>query len=257
MISAELAAFAEDPGAYAEIGTDEERVLTDEVCVTFSPGEHYWSTSVERVRFEAIAEGLSGVRDLMRARGRSQAAWALGPSASHLLEPLIGLGLESESDEGSAVLVLDEPPRVRPSAFEVIVTETFEEHLASIEISAQGFGYSQHDAEDERRRARETFESERAGGDTARMIAYDGGRPVATGRAWFSPFGLYLGGGATLPGDRSRGAMSALIASAWGQAALRGTPALVMHAGPMAAPALQRLGARNLGTIRHLIDRNA
>ncbi|MGZ8578560.1 MAG: GNAT family N-acetyltransferase, partial [Actinomycetota bacterium] len=129
------------------------------------------------------------------------------------------------------------------------------EHVASIEVTIEGFGFPEADADDERRRAGATFEEERTGGHTTRLLALDDGVPVATGRAWFSPTGVYLGGGATIPSHRRRGAMSALVGAAWEQAADRGTPALVTHGGSMAAPALERLGFRAHGEVRHAIDR--
>lgn len=256
----QLIAFAEDPGASVAIGPDEERILTDRYCVTFSPGEHFWSTSVERLRFGAnkVESGVVEIHNLMAARGREAASWRVGPSATPqgLHELLMGLGMESESDESSVmILLLTEQPDVVSSSFDVRPMSTYEEHLASVEIVIEAFEFPEADAEDERRRARTTFETERAGGHTVRLVAFDGDRAVATGRAWFSPFGLYLGGGGTLPSDRARGAMSTLVARAWDEAVRRRTPALVTHGGRMAASGLEKLGFRPQGRVRHLVDR--
>jgi hypothetical protein len=90
---------------------------------------------------------------------------------------------------------------------------------------------------------------------TQTMPGEPGDRPVAAGRAWFSPFGLYLGGGATLPSERRRGAMGALVARAWEEAVDRGTPTLVPLGGAMAAASLQRIGFRVVGRVWHLVDR--
>ncbi len=193
----------------------------------------------------------------MSDRGRNAAAWRVGPSATPqgVHDLLVGLGMEPESDVGSMVLLLTEQPDVVPSSFDVRLVSTYEEHLASVEVGIEAFEFPEPDAEDERRRARSTFETERDAGHTVRLVAFDGGRPVATGRAWFAPLGLYLGGGGTLPSDRRRGAMSTLIARAWEESVLRGTPALVTHAGPMAASALEKIGFRSYGQARHLVDR--
>jgi hypothetical protein len=86
--------------------------------------------------------------------------------------------------------------------FEVRVVRTYEDHQASIEVASEAFELSPEDADDERRRARETFEAEQAGGHTGRLLALDGGRAVATGQAWFAPQVIYLGGGATIPSYR-------------------------------------------------------
>ena len=133
-----LLSFAEDPGAFVAIGPDEERILGDRYCVTFSPGGHFWSTSVERLRFWAdeVEAGVAEIRDLMTARGRKAAAWRVGPSSTPqgLHDLLLGLGMESESDESSVILVLTEPPRVTPSPFDVRLVSTYKEHLAAIEV---------------------------------------------------------------------------------------------------------------------------
>jgi predicted GNAT family acetyltransferase len=86
------------------------------------------------------------------------------------------------------------------------------------------------------------------------MASVDGA-PVASAHATYSPHGAYVGGVATVPAARGRGAMSAVIAAAWADAVRRGTPALVCFAGSMSAPTLQRLGFRAHGRAEHLIDR--
>jgi hypothetical protein len=259
MDTAELLAFAEDPGAYVAIGRDEERIRTARAVVTFEPGDHFWSTSVTRVRFADgdVAAEVSELRSLMRSRGRRAATWAIGPSATpgDVLVQLIGLGLERESATASSILVLTDEPNVRSSAFEVRPVTTFEDHVAAIRVANEGFSFSAHDADDELHRARETFEAERAGEHTARLLALDHGRPVATGRAWFAVQGVYLGGGTTIPSHRQRGAMGSLVRAAWIDAVRRRTPALVTSGGDMSTPPLKRLGFRTLGQIERLIDR--
>ena len=258
-LSGDLRAFAEDPGAFVAIGPDEERILTNRYSVTFTPGEHFWSVSVQRLRFgvDDVAGGVAEIRGLVADRGRNAAAWTVGPSATPdgLLELLLAMGMRSESDAGSLMLVLSEPPQVQASPFEVRLVTSYADHLAAIEVANQGFAFPGEDALDERRRARASFQSERAGGHSVRLLAVDGDRPVAAGRAWFSPVGLYLGGGATLPLERRRGAMGAVVARAWVEAVDRGTPTLVTLGGAMAGAGLQRIGFRAVGRVWHLVDR--
>jgi hypothetical protein len=255
----DLRAFAEDPGAFIAIGPDEERILTDRYSATFMPGEHFWSASVQRLRFgvDDVAGGVAEIRGLVADRGRTAAAWTVGPSATPdgLRELLLAMGMKSESDAGSLILVLTEPPQVQEAPFEVPLVTSYEDHLAAIEVANQGFAFPSEDALDERQRARASFQSERAGGHSVRLLAVDGGRPVAAGRAWFSPVGLYLGGGATVPSERRRGAMTALAARAWEVAVDRGTPTLVALGGAMSAAGLQRIGFRAVGRVWHLVDR--
>ena len=75
-----------------------------------------------------------------------------------------------------------------------------------------------------RRRAPETVASGQAGGISAGLVAFDGNRPVITGRAVFSRFGLSLVGAASLPSDRRLGTMIAVVARAWEEALRRQTP---------------------------------
>jgi hypothetical protein len=258
-LSGDLRAFAEDPGAFVAIGPDEERILTDRYSVTFTPGVHFWSASVQRLRFgvDDVAAQVTEIRGLVADRGRTAAAWTVGPSATPdgLWELLVAMGMKSESDEGSLILVLTEPPRVQPSPLEVRLVTSYADHLAAIEVANQGFAFPSGDALDERRRARASFQSERAGGHSVRLLVVDGDRPVAVGRAWFSLLGLYLGGGATIPSERRRGAMGALVARAWEEAVDRGSPALVTLGGAMAGAGLQRIGFRAVGRVWHLVDR--
>ena len=252
-------AFAEDATAFLALLPGDERILTPAYSVLFTPGAQYWSTIVERLRLAAddVESGVSDIRELMLSRGRTAAVWRVGPSATPkgLVERLLAMGMESESEEDTVILVLAEPPRATPSSFDVRLVTAFEEHLAAIEVANRGFEFPAGDAADELRRAGDTFESERAGRSSARLVAFDGDRPVATGRAFFSPFGLYLVGGATLPSDRRRGAMTAIVARAWEEAARRETPALATLGGKMAAPTLQKIGFVPIGRVRHLIDR--
>ena len=252
--------FARDPLAYLVPGPDEERIDDARFVLTFSPGRHVWSTSVGRPRLADadVAPTWEEIRARMRERGRSSSVWVVGDEATPpgLVAQLQGLGLEHTGT--SDALLLEGPPRRgSATAFEVRPVASLEELRASIEITVAAFDWPVEDAEDERARAEDTFRVERTGGDSTRLLALDAGRPVATGQAWFSPLGLYLGGGATLPTERGRGAMTSLLGAAWDAAVTRGTPALVTHGGEMSSPILLKLGFRRVGRVTHLVDRIA
>lgn len=244
--------------AFLPPGVDEERIEDPRFIVTFSPGAHDWSVAVGRLRcdpFEVVAM-VDEVRALLRARGRDAAVWSVGGSAtpSDLADRLIDLGLDREGT--SDVLAIDRPPARRfASGFDIRGVRSLEDLRIWIDVSAEAFGWSEHDAWDERMRAADTLEADCAEASTSRLIALDAGRPVAVARASPSPWGLYLGGVATLPSDRRRGAMTALLAAAWDEAVRRGTPALVAYGGPMSAPILAALGFEKIGEMVHLIDR--
>jgi GNAT superfamily N-acetyltransferase len=258
MTTADVLAFAEDARALVALGPDEERLDLGSAVITCSPGAHYWSTGVARVRFgDGVRSELDRVRAAIRERDRHAAAWTLGDSATPagVVDRLAAHGLEEEAGGGSLVMVVDAPPARRATPFRVVRVTTADELRAAVEIASAGFGHAPEDAEDERRRAGETFEREREGEHTVRLLAFDGDEPVATGQAWIGPGGLYLGNGATLAHYRRRGAMSALVAAAWDAAVERGTPALVGYGNAMSAPMLEGLGFHAVGRVRHLVDR--
>ena len=253
-----LRSFAEDPMAHVPVGPDQERIEDPRFIVTFAPGAHFWSVSLGRLRFDAdeVGPGVAEVRALIAARGRHASVWSVGGSSTpaDLSARLIGLGMEQEGT--SDVLVLTRPPARGPAAFEVREVRSLQDLQAWIEVSALAFGWPEEDTLDERARAQDTWRAERGNSAAARLLAFDDGRPIAVGRAERSPQGLFLGGGATLPSDRRRGAMTALLAAAWDDAVGRGTPALVTYGGAMSAPVLAGLGFEKIGEMAHLIDRS-
>jgi hypothetical protein len=108
---------------------------------------------------------------------------------------------------------------------------SYVDHLAAIEVGNQGFAFSSADALNERRRARASFQSERVGRHSVWLLALDGGRPVATDGRGSRRWARTWVAGPTIPTDRRRGAMSALVARAWEEAVHRGMPALVTLGG--------------------------
>ncbi len=86
------------------------------------------------------------------------------------------------------------------------------------------------------------------------FLAFVDGTPVAAGYASYTPLGLLLFGGATLPSARGRGAYRALVAARAREAVERGTPVLVTHAGQMSRPILERLGFTPVARIDRLLD---
>jgi hypothetical protein len=85
-LSGDLRAFAEDPGAFVAIGPDEERIRTDRYSVTFTPGEHFWSASVQRLRFgvDDVAGGVAEIRGLVADRGATPPPGRLAPRPHRL-----------------------------------------------------------------------------------------------------------------------------------------------------------------------------
>jgi len=67
--------------------------------------------------------------------------------------------------------------------------------------------------------------------------------------------GVALYGGAVLPEARGHGVYRALVRARWEHAIGRGTPLLVVQAGPMSRPVLAGLGFEAHGEIELYCDR--
>ena len=120
--------------------------------------------------------------------------------------------------------------------------ESVDELLTARRIQHEAFGGNADEVGFEQAEA--DFATEGEIGST--FLAFVDGEPVAAGYASYTPLGLLLFGGATLPSARGRGAYRALVAARAREAADRGTPVLVTHAGQMsqADPRAPRLQAR-------------
>ena len=125
-----------------------------------------------------------------------------------------------------------------------------DELVAARRIQHESFG--EDPAQVSVEEARADFDVEGVVGST--FLAFVDERPAAAGYASYTPLGLLLFGGATLPSLRGRGAYRALVAARAREAAQRGTPVLVTHAGQMSRPILERLGFEPLARIDRLLD---
>src|SRR5207253_10441916 len=85
-------------------------------------------------------------------------------------------------------------------------------------------------------------------------LAFVDGDPVGTATVRVADAAAVLYAGSVLPHARGRGAYRALVRARWDDAAARGTPVLVTHAGSMSLPILRRLGFREIAKIRILLD---
>jgi GNAT superfamily N-acetyltransferase len=194
------------------------------------------------------------IRVLLRERGRGGAEWELGESCTpaDLVERLGALGILRDEDEPVAtgmVLVaggaLPEPAGsfARPVA-------SLDELVLARRIQQESFG----GAADEVGFDQAEADFAREGIDGSTFLGFVDGEAVAAAYASYTPLGLLLFGGATLPAQRGRGAYRALVAARAREAAARGTPVLVTHAGKMSRPILERLGFRAVARIDRLLD---
>lgn len=261
MITSMLAALAEDPDFFIEPPEGSHRVVDERFCLVIGPHRRW--AGVSRLRLPPRAEDLSStVAEIHEiASGIEQVVWNVGSSATPegLPDTLRQLGLhapEPPMDAVCAGMALDhEPPGV--DGVEVRRIQTFEEHLAGLDVMLAAAAWTERAASDERARAKETFERrQRRGG--YQWLAWVEGRAVSFGLADPTPAGLVLAGGSTLPEARGRGCYRALVRARWDEAVRLGTPGLAVQAQyGTSAPILRRLGFSEVAAIHTLQSRGS
>jgi GNAT superfamily N-acetyltransferase len=253
-----LASLAEDPEYFVTPPAGSRRVAEQPFCLTIGP--HGRWAGVCRLRLPAddavIADVVASIRRL--TEGIAPVIWNLGSSSTpdDLPRRLRDLGLRDPDpplDPVVSALTIDRPPPASPDV-EVAIVDSFEQHVAGLEIMLASDEWPERAAAAERARAREVFELRRQR-DAPQWLAMLDGRPVAYAAADVTPAGLFLSGGATLPEARGRGCYRALVRARWDDSARRGTPGLAVQAQHgSSAPILRRLGFVDVATVHTLQD---
>jgi GNAT superfamily N-acetyltransferase len=218
---------------------------------------------VERVRLAPgqVAEAVAEVRDLLRARGRTQAAWTVDAACTELYGQLVGLAMTPYTDPPleprCSCMALVQPPdwSVNPR---VIVREAtdLQDFLAVAELSASEFGISGADRDGFVQGLRVRYELHRQGRwHMSTYLAFIDGELVGEAQAAVTASGTNLSGSSVLRSARGQGVYRALVAARWNEAVERGRPALTVQASAMSRPILERLGFQTVGTQLLLRDR--
>jgi len=153
-----------------------------------------------------------------------------------------------DDDPHLVAVVCTSPPEPGPNAVEVRRVEGFEDFATALRIAHTAFGGTVDDD------PKSQYGLWRGDASQSRYIALVEGRAIASASATFTPHGVVLNAGATLPEARGLGAYRALVRARWDDAVGRGTPALITQAGRMSVPILERLGFFEVARITVLID---
>jgi hypothetical protein len=256
----EVLAVAETLNLCLPPAPDEQRVIDPRFAAFIGVRPGRQTNLVQRMRLMSaeVEPAVAEVRALFRAHGRNEITWEIGPSCTppDLADRLAALGMTPDEEPLVAGMVLEQ---------ELVVAETavvarpvtdlagFREHMI---ILRRCFGGGAPDPTDEEVLA----DFERRRGREPRMRRWLGwldGSAVAAADAILLDHAVVLVGGATLPEARGKGAYKALIAARFKEAVARGTPSLVVQAGSMSRPILERLGFETVATVRVLVDRFA
>jgi GNAT superfamily N-acetyltransferase len=241
------AELAENTAAYVLPRPRYPMVVTDDY--TYIAGPHdAWVLDIRSANVE-------WARSESRGRGLSVVKWWVGWSAApSLVDELLAQGLVLDDEPLLAGLTsVSEPPDA--PHIEVRPIETAEQYLEAIAVDWEVWQLSEEKRAERRVTEVERFDEDDALGVAHHWAAFEDGQAVGFGRALDLEDGVALMGGAVLPEWRGRGVYRALVRARWDHAAARGTPLLVVQAGPMSAPVLDGLGFRRHGEIRLFADR--
>lgn len=230
-------------------------VLVDTAGISYPP-----ASGAHQLRFdsERVEERIEVVRAWFRDRGRDAFTWWVGPSATPagLEDRLRAAGAAPFADEPVVTsMVLTEPPP-EVEGIEVRRVERLDDFALAREMAWNVAGFTDEQLESARATLVTRWEERQSSGDAALYLAFLNGEPVASGDILFLPFAGFLSGATTLPEARGRGAFRALVRARWDEAVRRGTPALLVGAGKMSQPILERIGFAAVAETHVLVDRS-
>ena len=217
-----------------------------------------WPMAIQRVRLhhDEIDDAVEAARSLMRVTGTMSASWWLSEHSTpaRIEEELLGRGLRAvEGDHLIDGLALTQPPPPGPPEIETRPIANAAEFVEALRAQYEAFNTPADRRRDEADLLEE-YEQVRDSDVSTLYAAWLDGHLVAAGRSFFSPRGVLLAGGSTVPWARGRGAYRALVRARWDDAVIRGTPALAVQAGAMSAPILYGLGFEKVCQFRRMHD---
>jgi hypothetical protein len=254
----DILAIAETLNLCLPPAPDEERVIGPRWAAFVGKMPTRYHNLVQRFRLapDEVEPAVAELRALFRARGRHEVTWEVGPSSTpaDLFERLLALGMTPDDEPEVAGMVLREPLPDTSTEVTVAPVTDFAGFFDHMRILRRCFGGGAPDPTEEE--AAQDF-ARRQGREPRlrRWLAYDEGRAIAAADALLLEDAVVLSGGATLPEARGKGAYRALLSARWRAAVEHGTPVLVVQAGKMSRPILERLGFERVATVRVLVDR--
>jgi GNAT superfamily N-acetyltransferase len=239
--------LAENTGAYLLPRPSYETVVTDDYTYVAGPN-NAWVLEIREPNVE-------WAREESRRRGIPLVEWWVGWTApDSLADDLLGKGLTPDDEPVLTGMSCSTEPPAMPHV-DVRQIETLEQYLEAIAVDWEVWPLSEEERAKRRATEVDRFDAEHAAGTAHHWAAYDADRPIGFGRGVDMEAAVALMGGAVLPEARGRGMYRALVRARWDHAVARGTPLLVVQAGPMSAPVLDGLGFERHGQIRLFADK--
>jgi GNAT superfamily N-acetyltransferase len=252
--------FAEDPEAFiGEIPLPARRIATPSFTLVLSPSPTQSTVSCVATSAGELDDTIAEVRRLAREAGYTRTSWNIGPSArpEGLVKLMTDRGFIPATrpplEPELTAMALVRPPPPPPAGVEARLIRDLDEYRQALRIGIEAFGETEEDAAGWLAAAPELWKQQ-DGVHRFAHLAFVDGRPVGFAMAAVAPEGLLLGGSGVLASARGRGAYRALLSARWESAVALGTPVLVIQAGMMSRPILERCGFEQVCRIDVLED---
>jgi GNAT superfamily N-acetyltransferase len=223
--------------------------------LVYIPGPR--TANVHPRRLVGVETAVDWTRAESRRRAHREIEWWVGWTATpaDIARRLLACGLVPNEDSPSLTGMTCDAPPPAASDVEVRRVESANEYAAAVAVDWEVWRLDEEERAQRRELEIARFDATEASGVVHHFSAFLDGRRVGFGRAIDMDGGVALWGGAVLPDARRRGVYRGLVRARWDHAVTRGTPLLVVQAGPMSAPLLEGLGFRRHGEVRLFVDR--
>ena len=221
-----------------------------------------WPTqsSVSEIRStdDELDETIEHARRLITENGHTRATWTVGPSCRPvgLAERLGARGFLPAMpplEPSLTAMALATLPPAPPDGVEAKLVTNFDEYVLAFQIAIAAFAVPE-DVAAKQLAALPDMWARYDGTNTFAHLAFIDGEAIGSSFTLAGTIGLVLNGSSALPKARGRGAYRALVAARWARAVELEKPALVVQAGSMSAPILERCGFRPICTLNLLDD---
>jgi len=247
LLPEQIRRFAEEPDEFVpDPAPPARRIRTPSFVLMLTAASTMSTVSQIRTSEDELEETIEHTRRLAMQSGYKRLTWFVGPSCTPaaLAELLRERGFAPATpplELSLTAMALVKPPTSPPDGIEVRLVADFDEYETAYRIVFDVFNVSE---EMKARMQAALPELWRHSDFVNRFthLALVEGKPVGFSFTVVGTIGLVLNGSGVLPEARGRGVYRALVAARWAEAVKREKPALVIQAGSMSGPILERCG---------------
>jgi GNAT superfamily N-acetyltransferase len=257
-----LQELAEEPDHYlSDMPPPAQRIIRPGFTIILSPSPSQSATSRLRTTADGLDDTIAEIRQELREAGYTRNVWHVGPSCrpQGLSRALRARGFVPATrpphEPASTAMALATAPAISSASagIEARLVRNVDEYREVMRIAMAAFNESPEDAAAWYEAVPKLWGAH-DGVNRYTHMAFLDGKPVGFGFATTCRNGVLLGGSGVLEEARGRGIYRALVAARWDEAVRLGKDGLIIHAGSMSRPILQKCGFETVCEIELLED---